>query len=72
MKFSISRIHTRFGIFRVVGEVEFSAQSDEFMYEKVEFMGTDGWCDMDLESPHTQTVLSNIQADFINHLQAMP
>jgi hypothetical protein len=64
-KFSISRIHTSYGIFRLIGVVISSAGSAQIKYEKVDFMGTDGWCELDLESSSAKTILTNIQSDVI-------
>lgn len=63
--FTISRIHTQHGIFRLLGEM---SSPDTIHYKKVEFMGTDGWCEMDLQSPHTNNVLSMINQEIIDHI----
>jgi hypothetical protein len=45
-----------------------SDESCQIKYEKVDFMGTDGWRELDLESPDTKDILNNIQSDVIEHV----
>lgn len=71
-KFSISRIHTHFGIFRLIGGIVATEKSVEIEYEKVEFMGTDGWCELDLNSSNANAILSMIQSDIIHHVLTQP
>jgi hypothetical protein len=46
-----------------------SEGSDQIKYEKVDFMGTDGWCELDLESSNAKDILNNIQLDVIHHVR---
>lgn len=74
--FRISRIHTPGGIFRLSGhygqQVErlsnTQSHAAQIVYEKVEFMGSDGWCELDLHNPHAQSVLANIEEEIRAHL----
>lgn len=66
--FSISRIHTSHGIFRLSGRLHRSEAGNRLDYSKVEFMGTDGWCEMDLASEHTTLLLFNIEANVFAHI----
>lgn len=66
--FSISRLHTSCGIFRVAGSLDLLTNTQQVVYAKVEFMGTDGWCEIDLDSPNTVSVLSKIEREIIDHL----
>lgn len=68
MKFSISRLHTSCGIFRLTGVLHSSEQSETIQYEQADFMGSDGWQELDLESAAAKAVLTSIQADVIRHL----
>ncbi|MBY8085555.1 hypothetical protein KW496_08025 [Vibrio fluvialis] len=37
-------------------------------YHAAEFMGTDGWCELDIESEHARSILAAIQPELIEHL----
>ena len=67
-KFSISRIHTKLGIFRLSGLFEVNLAKVNIKYSLAEFMGTDGWCELDLDSENAQILLSNIESEVIEHL----
>lgn len=68
--FSISRINTRKGIFRISGKISSPEALPEILdYDKVEFMGTDGWCEMNLQSSHTRNLLSEIKIEIIEHVR---
>ncbi len=74
--FTISRIHTSNGIFRLAGHYSqcietpggMHNQTAQLAYSKAEFMGSDGWCEMDLNNPHAQNVLANIEEEIRAHL----
>ncbi|CAM3700277.1 Aminomethyltransferase folate-binding domain-containing protein [Vibrio cholerae] len=66
--FKISRIHTKLGIFRLSGIFNNEVDHANISYISAEFMGTDGWCELDLQSKHTQSVLRNIQIEVLQHL----
>jgi hypothetical protein len=65
MEFSISRIHTSVGIFRLKGDI---STTNELCYSVAEFMGSDGWVEIDLESKNGKSVLSKIKNDVLLHL----
>ncbi|EPN4935142.1 hypothetical protein ACT0UY_003721 [Vibrio fluvialis] len=66
--FEISRIHTPAGIFRLSGYVCTSGDRVTLEYRTAEFMGTDGWCELDIESEHARSILAAIQPELIEHL----
>ncbi|MBY8317885.1 hypothetical protein KW543_19195 [Vibrio fluvialis] len=66
--FEISRIHTSAGIFRLSGYVSISGDRVTLEYHAAEFMGTDGWCELDIESEHVRSILAAIQPELIEHL----
>lgn len=66
--FALSRINTRYGIFRIIGAGSASGCSPQIRCVSVEFMGTDGWCEMDITLPQTMTILTGIQPDILQHL----
>lgn len=66
--FEISRIHTSAGIFRLSGYVSISGDRVTLEYHTAEFMGTDGWCELDMESEHARSILEAIQPELIEHL----
>ncbi|MCG6401182.1 hypothetical protein [Vibrio fluvialis] len=37
-------------------------------YHTAEFMGTDGWRELDIESEHARSILAAIQPELIEHL----
>jgi hypothetical protein len=67
-QFSISRIHTNMGIFRISGLLVNSQTNTQITYEFVEFMGTDGWCELDWKSSKGRDILSQIESEVILHL----
>lgn len=68
MNFQISRFNTEVGIFRLSGELEQISSTNKLNYKKVEFMGTDGWVELDLSSEHGQQICSRIETSVIEHL----
>jgi hypothetical protein len=62
--FSISRIHTAKGIFRLSGVVK----DGHLEYSSAEFMGSDGWCELELTSLPAKTLLSELEQDVAEHL----
>lgn len=68
--FNISRLHTDCGIFKLSGTVHWSVQPYLIEYQQAYFMGTDGWCALDLSNPHAVARLANIQPQVLLHLQS--
>lgn len=66
--FTISRIHTKLGIFRLSGTYSNDSGFQGISYHSAEFMGTDGWCELDLKSDHALSVLQDIQVEVLQHL----
>lgn len=66
--FKISRIHTKLGIFRLSGVVNDEVGPESIRYTSAEFMGTDGWCELDIQSEHSQNLLRNIRNEVLQHL----
>lgn len=69
-RFSISRIQTNKGTFRLQGAIATEGSEKHVSYESVEFMGTDGWCEMDLDSPHTKSLLAGIEDEVLSHVMS--
>ncbi|GIU41812.1 hypothetical protein [Shewanella algidipiscicola] len=68
-QFSISRIHTAKGIFRLQGAIKSHGEHAHINYEKAEFMGTDGWRELDLTSAETLAILAGIHHSIIEHIK---
>lgn len=68
MEFEISRIHTHSGIFRLSGQLFSTGCESRVAFKKVEFMGTDGWRNLDLESTSGKEILAKIRSEVISHL----
>ncbi|GAA5647569.1 MULTISPECIES: hypothetical protein [Vibrio] len=68
MEFTITRITTHIGIFKLAGVL--SGHNDEVTihYSSVEFMGTDGWVAINSESTAGLSILKAIEGDVIRHL----
>ena len=66
--FKISRIHTKSGIFRLSGVINDEIGLENIKYISAEYMGTDGWCELNLQSEHTQRLLRSIQIEVLQHL----
>ena len=72
--FSISRIHTSIGIFRLSGswaDTASMAQKDipsDLAITSLEFLGTDGWVFLNLTSETSQKITSNITSVVLAHL----
>lgn len=64
-QFSISRLETRSGIFRLAGEIDFAPGPGNIQYRLVQFMGTDGWCELDLSTHQAQALLAAIEPEVI-------
>ncbi len=66
--FKISRIHTKLGIFRLFGILNNESGIKNISYISAEYMGTDGWCELNLQSEHTQNLLRDIQIEVLQRL----
>ncbi|TQF67642.1 hypothetical protein FLM44_20900 [Pseudoalteromonas luteoviolacea] len=67
-QFHITRIQTGAGIFRLTGELSPTLHDYEITYSKVEMMGTDGWCELDLHSSQIKASLTAIKSTVLAHL----
>ncbi|USD30361.1 hypothetical protein J8Z24_19705 [Pseudoalteromonas sp. SCSIO 43201] len=67
MEFTITRIQTPIGIFRLKGLMPETAV---LSFSHAEFMGSDGWVEIDLESDGGRSILSRVEADIILHLRS--
>ncbi|WP_163936439.1 hypothetical protein [Paraferrimonas sp. SM1919] len=52
------------------GELEQINSTHKLNYKKAEFMGTDGWVELDLSSEHGQKICSQIETAVIEHLSS--
>ncbi|MEI8605759.1 MULTISPECIES: hypothetical protein [Pseudoalteromonas] len=66
--FKISRIYTKLGIFRLSGIINNERGIKNISYISAEYMGTDGWYELNLQSEHTQNLLRDIQIEVLQHL----
>ncbi len=66
-KISISRIHTNKGIFRISASID---KSNSISYQSVDFMSTDGWCELDIESVEGKRILLGIEMEIIEHIES--
>ncbi|MFQ3231845.1 MAG: hypothetical protein ACI9DO_003240 [Reinekea sp.] len=67
--FSISRINTNFGIFRVSGDWCFNKPEVETINVKsIEIMGTDGWDLLDICSESNSQLINNLLPLLLIHL----
>jgi len=66
-KISISRIHTNKGIFRISASID---KSNFISYQSVDFMSTDGWCELDIESVEGKRILLGIEMEIIEHIES--
>ncbi|MCF2859830.1 hypothetical protein L1286_20310 [Pseudoalteromonas sp. SMS1] len=71
-QFNISRLHTRAGTFRLSGVLSYEAKGHVIQYSKVEAMGTDGWCELDITSLGVRKALAEIHTAVIAHLSTLP
>lgn len=67
-KFKISRIHTKLGIFRLSGILNNESSLKNINYISAEYMGTDGWCELNLQSYHAKNLLRDIRIEVLLHL----
>lgn len=67
-EFSISRIHTPSGIFRLKGKVEDMDSQATLTFTHVDIMGTDGWVALDTRASHTLEIIEKIRQDVKAHL----
>lgn len=68
MEFTINRINTDMGIFRLSGELVGQPEATAIHYSSAEFMGTDGWVAINTETEVGLSMLSEIKAEVIEHL----
>ncbi|UGA57265.1 hypothetical protein [Vibrio sp. VB16] len=66
-KISISRIHTNKGIFRISASID---KSNSIFYQSVDFMSTDGWCELDIESVEGKRIMLGIEMEIIEHIES--
>ncbi|MFC1235259.1 hypothetical protein [Vibrio sp. F74] len=64
---SISRIHTNSGIFRISASID---KSKSITYHSVDFMSTDGWFELDIESIEGKRILWGIETEIIEYIES--
>ncbi|MCE2596464.1 hypothetical protein K6Y31_16835 [Motilimonas cestriensis] len=71
-QFSISRLHTSQGIFRLTGDQgcndPVNPESVRIEVETIDVMGTDGWVALDVKASKTQQLLLQIDPEIVSHL----
>ncbi|WP_434341080.1 hypothetical protein [Motilimonas cestriensis] len=72
VQFSISRLHTSQGIFRLTGyhscHDPVNPESVQIEVESIDVMGTDGWVALDIKASKTQQLLQQIDPEIVSHL----
>lgn len=69
MEFVIKRLKTSLGTFRLRGELLAAGSGQEISYEEAEFLGTDGWVEINTESEGGMAILDQIKTEVIEHLE---
>ncbi|GLP95138.1 hypothetical protein [Paraferrimonas sedimenticola] len=67
--FEISRIETKSGTYRLAGHYDLSGKSLSVEFTSAEFMGTDGWVAIAVNSKKGQKRLQGIMPDVLLHLE---
>ena len=65
--FTISRLETENGTFRLNGEVGNGGHGN-FTLSCVEMLGTDGWVELNMQDDNVVSLITQISADIIKHL----
>ncbi len=68
MEFSIQRLPTSVGTFRLKGKLINVKSIQEISYVEAEFMGTDGWVEINTQSESGLAILNQIKSEVIEHL----
>ncbi|WP_350939495.1 hypothetical protein MRO13_09375 [Vibrio metschnikovii] len=68
-KFSISRINTKIGIFKITGIMEKKKNILSIKISTLQIMSTDGWCSLDLESGKNEELIKSIELEVIEHIK---
>ncbi|ANW23132.1 hypothetical protein BA953_02350 [Vibrio coralliilyticus] len=68
MEFAIKRLKTSLGTFRLRGELIAYNSDEKINYEEAEFMGTDGWVEINTESEGGMAILEQIKTEVIINL----
>ncbi len=63
-----SHLFSKLGIFRLSGTYSNDSGLQGISYHSADFMGTDGWCELDLKSDYKLSVLQDIQVEVLQHL----
>jgi hypothetical protein len=66
--FSISRLQTSLGIFRLEGKYEGAHSQQRVQLSRIEVMGTDGWVELDINFNSTQKLVIAINNEVVSHL----
>ncbi|WP_281557065.1 hypothetical protein [Thalassomonas sp. RHCl1] len=67
--FSISRIHTSLGIFRLTGHWRCQSYAVEgIRVETLDILGTDGWLALALEKEAVKTLIGELTSELLAHL----
>lgn len=69
--FEISRINTKYGIFRVAGEwCEKKHRTNDLEISLLEIMSTDGWSELELFSDNSRELINRIKPKLLEHLKS--
>ncbi|MDR8525331.1 hypothetical protein [Shewanella fidelis] len=67
--FSISRLHTSHGIFKLKGVLHFNTQAKAYIFvHQLQIMASDGWIELQIHHPHTQRLIKVLYNDLASHL----
>ncbi|MCL1140281.1 hypothetical protein [Shewanella pneumatophori] len=68
--FTISRLNTRLGIFKLKGVVNSDSQATQqhIRVSQLEIMGCDGWVELEVGHHHSRQIIEQLDADISAHL----
>lgn len=69
LPFTITRIHTAHGIFRLSGHCAAAAKAEQLNIMELDFLGTDGWVAINLTTVAGLQIVSNITPEVVKHLR---
>lgn len=65
--FTISRLESRRGIFRLDGMIT-NSYNEEFTLSRIEILGTDGWVELNPQDDNVVLLIAQISTDISAHL----
>ncbi|WP_144213920.1 hypothetical protein [Shewanella donghaensis] len=69
--FTITRLHTQFGIIKASGQWHTNSTTDT-QFNQLEQMSTDGWIALDINHPANSQFIAAIQPEVHQHLLSLP